>query len=132
MDKNEKGDRHSRQSQYDRNKDIIIRNQMQIVYQCFLERPKTMFEVEQETGVVRPNICRYVQMMGADNAIQEIYKGLCPISNHKAGFYTTNKDLFTTFQPSLFDDSRFHGLQKVGPIASARVEAMKKGENNGK
>lgn len=65
-------------------------NQKQMVYDSFFERPKTMFEVERDTHVVRPNICRYVGMMREDGDIRIVRKGHCPVSGWIAGFYTTN------------------------------------------
>ena len=65
-------------------------NQKQMVYDSFFERPKTMFEVERDTHVVRPNVCRYVGMMREDGDIRIVRKGHCPVSGWIAGFYTTH------------------------------------------
>lgn len=80
--------------------------QYQIVYQSFKEHPKTMFQVEKETGVVRPNICRFVAMMEDASIIQLHYKADCPISGCRAGYYTTDEKLFITSpqQLSLFKE----------------------------
>ncbi len=58
----------------DKGKDIDFRTQYQIVYQSFLERPKTMLDVFLQTGVLRANICRYVADMEDRGIIQLLYK----------------------------------------------------------
>jgi hypothetical protein len=69
--------------------------QYQMTYQFFKERPKTMLEVSIETGILRANICRYKAEMEEKGQIQLIRKGLCPITRHRAGFYSTDKALFS-------------------------------------
>ena len=54
---------------------------------AFGNAPKTMLQVSLETGILRANICRYVATMRKEGHISLIYKGLCPISNCRAGFY---------------------------------------------
>lgn len=78
----------------DRSKDSNSGTQMQIVFRSFFEFPKTMYQVEKETGVCRPNICRYVCEWEKHGNIQELHKGKCPVSGYTAGFYSTNKKLF--------------------------------------
>ena len=88
-------------------KDTNFINQYRIVYLSFRERPKTMLEVSKETGILRANICRYVAKMEDNRQIQLIQKGLCPISKDRAGFYSTNENLFIKLdisQLNLFDD----------------------------
>ena len=81
-------------------------NQIYIVYKAFqTETPKTMLQVSKETGIERANICRYVAIFRKQGNIQLLYKGICSISKHHAGFYTTNKDLFKNDnQLKLFTD----------------------------
>ncbi|MGL5938146.1 MAG: hypothetical protein ACRCY5_05405 [Phocaeicola sp.] len=79
-------------------KDTHISSQMRIVSQSFFERPKTMYQVEKETGICRPNICRFVRMMEEASTIQLHRRGLCPISGWSAGFYTTNPGLWDSNQ----------------------------------
>ena len=50
-------------------KDTHFQTQMQRVFTALYRQPKTMLMVSIETGI-------------------------CPISKHRAGFYTTNPDLF--------------------------------------
>ena len=75
-------------------KDTQFQAQMTKVFRAFLERPKTMLEASTETNVLRANICRYVAEWRKENRIDEVKKGLCPISKHRAGFLTTNPSLF--------------------------------------
>ncbi len=64
--------------------------QMKTVFSSFSERPKTMLEVSMETGILRANICRYVGKWRKRDRITVVRFGICPISKHRAGFYTTN------------------------------------------
>lgn len=68
--------------------------QMKRVYVAFFKQPKTMLIVSVETGIPRANICRYVAMWKKRNCISIVQHGICPISKHRAGFYTTNPELF--------------------------------------
>jgi hypothetical protein len=74
--------------------------QMQRVFAAFYEQPKTMLMVSVETGILRANICRYVAKWEKENRICMVRKGICPISKHRAGFYTTNPELFPSIEPS--------------------------------
>jgi hypothetical protein len=87
-------------------KDNHFFNQCKIVYQSFMKSPKTMMQVSIETGILRANICRYVDKMKKEGQIQVVRKGLCPITHCRAGFYSTDKALFTKLnvvQLNLFD-----------------------------
>ena len=68
--------------------------QIKRVYKAFFEAPKTMLMVSNETGILRANICRYVRTFRQSDNIAEVKKDLCKISNHRAGFLTTNPDKF--------------------------------------
>lgn len=68
--------------------------QYQVVYQSFMEKPKTMLDVFLETGILRANICRYVADMEDKGLIQLLYKMDDEHTKCKAGYYTTNKALF--------------------------------------
>ncbi|MDR3266302.1 MAG: hypothetical protein LBT24_01880 [Tannerella sp.] len=90
-----------------RSKDNHFSNQCKIVYQSFMERPKTMLQVSIETGILRANICRYVEKMEKEGQIQIVRKGLCPLTHCRAGFYSTDKALFTkpnVVQLNLFEN----------------------------
>lgn len=75
-------------------KDRHFQAQMKRVFTAFYSHPKTMLMVSIETGIYRANICRYVAKWEKQSRIRVIKKGLCPITRHRAGFYTTNPELF--------------------------------------
>ena len=77
-----------------RGKDAHFHTQMKRVFAALYGQPKTMLMVSIETGILRANICRYVAEWEKENRICIVRKGICPISKHRAGFYTTNPDLF--------------------------------------
>ena len=72
--------------------DNHFKAQMKRVFIAFYSHPKTMLMVSVETGILRANICRYVAAWEKKNGIGIVRKGICPISKHRAGFYTTNPD----------------------------------------
>lgn len=78
----------------DKGKDMDFRTQHQIVYQSFKEQPKTMLDVFLETEILRANICRYVADMEDKGIIQLLYRKEDIHTRFKAGYYTTNKELF--------------------------------------
>jgi len=81
-------------------KDTHFQAQMKRVFAALYRQPKTMLMVSIETGILRANICRYVAEWEKENRICIVRKGICPISKHRAGFYTTNPDLFPIVEPS--------------------------------
>ncbi len=60
---------------------------------AFYNHPKTMLMVSVETGILRANICRYVAKLRQYDNIRLIRKGICPISEHRAGFYQIKKEV---------------------------------------
>ena len=82
---------HKRQMQ-----DRKFQAQKSKVFAAFLSQPKTMLMVSVETGILRANICRYVAQWEKYDRIEIVKKGICPISKHGAGFYSTNPELFNT------------------------------------
>ncbi len=65
------------------------------VFKAFYERPKTMRQVEENTGVRVANICRFVGDWKESDTIQVVKLGICPISKEGGvQFLTTNPDLF--------------------------------------
>lgn len=70
------------------------------VFKAFLDKPRTMLMVAHNIGLERANVCWLVGMLKDENAIALREKKLCEISKHRAGYYTTNKNLF----PSLIQD----------------------------
>ncbi|MFZ4741611.1 MAG: hypothetical protein ACOYLE_10660 [Bacteroidales bacterium] len=63
--------------------------QKNIVFNAFLGSPKTMLMVADITGVERAGVCRYVAKLRETNSISKVKTGLCKITNHRAGYYTT-------------------------------------------
>lgn len=70
------------------------------VFNTLFKQPKTMLMVSVETGILRANICRYIAEWQKENRVCVVKKGFCPITKHRAGFYTTNPDLFPILKPS--------------------------------
>lgn len=68
--------------------------QMKKVFRAFYNQPKTMLMVSVETGILRANICRYIAEWKKENRIAIYRKGICPLTKHRAGFYTTNPEMF--------------------------------------
>lgn len=83
-----------------KSKDNHFQAQMKRVFAALYRQPKTMLMVSIETGILRANICRYVAEWEKENRICIVRKGICPISKHRAGFYTTNPELFPIVEPS--------------------------------
>ena len=69
------------------------------VFNALFKQPKTMLMVSVETGILRVNIYRYIAEWQKENRICIVKKGFCPITKHRAGFYTTNPDLFPIVEP---------------------------------
>ena len=81
---------HNRQS-----KDKHFEVQMKRVFAAFKRKPSTMLMVSIETGILRANICRYVAKWQKSNSIHLLKQGLCNVSKHRAGYYSTDTNLFT-------------------------------------
>jgi len=81
-------------------KDKHFQAQMQRVFAAFYKQPKTILMVSIETSILRANIYRYVAKWEKENRICIVRKGICPISKHHAGFYTTNPVLFIIVEHS--------------------------------
>ena len=81
-------------------KDKAYKTQLQTIFQYLQENVATASMVSIETGILRANICRYVAEWEKENLICIVRKGICPISKHRAGFYTTNPELFPIIEPS--------------------------------
>lgn len=64
--------------------------QRKTIFAAFYRQPKTMLMVSIETGILRANICRFIAELEKQGRIKLVRKGICPITKHRAGFYTTN------------------------------------------
>lgn len=79
------------------------KNQIEIVFKCFFNRPQTMKEASINTKIDRANICYYIAKFRKANKVAVIKSVICPITKHKANLITTNPNLFpTTTQLKLF------------------------------
>jgi hypothetical protein len=67
-----------------------VKNQAPKLFRAFQKRPATMLMVAKETGIERANICRWIADRRETNGIRLVRFGLCEISKHRAGFYTTD------------------------------------------
>lgn len=76
-------------------KDRHFESQMKRVFEAFKRKPSTMLMVSVETGILRANICRYVAQWKKKGSIHLLKQGLCKVSKHRAGYYTTDTNLFT-------------------------------------
>ncbi len=76
-------------------KDKHFEVQMKRVFAAFKRKPSSMLMVSIETGILRANICRYVAKWQKSNSIHLLKQGLCKVSKHRAGYYTTDTNLFT-------------------------------------
>ena len=61
----------------------------------------TMKQVSVKTDIDRANICRFVGKWRKSNSIYLVKKGICPITKERAGFYTTNYDLYLSLKTTL-------------------------------
>ena len=76
-------------------KDNHFETQMKRVFEAFKRKPSTMLMVSFETGILRANLCRYIAKWQKSNSIHKLKQGLCKVSKHRAGYYTTDTNLFT-------------------------------------
>jgi len=72
-----------------------FQSQKERVYLSFSQYPKTMLMVAIETGIYRANICRIVAELRKEKRIEVSRNQLCKVSGYRAGFLTTNPDLFS-------------------------------------
>ena len=75
-------------------KNTKFRTQLATVDHIFSQSPKTMLQVSIESGILRANICRYVSTLRKYGNIHLVKVGICPISKHRAGFYTTELEIW--------------------------------------
>lgn len=76
-------------------KDKHFEVQMKRVFAAFKRKPSTMLMVSIETEILRANICRYVAKWQKQGSIHLLKQGFCKVSKHRAGYYTTDTNLFT-------------------------------------
>lgn len=70
-------------------------DQLNVIFNAFFESPKTMKEVDKETGIMRESICRYIKTLRKKKKIALVGYRKCNVTGHgNVGIYTTNPDLF--------------------------------------
>ena len=85
-------------------------NQLKATKEAFFASPATMRMIELATGILRPNICRYVRELSKTGNIELVKVGYCPATKSRAGFYSTNPDLWLPNpQMSLFEGGTNNG-----------------------
>jgi hypothetical protein len=94
MRNTEHKDRLLKQKEQGKDTGIQRVNQLDLVRKAFFMQPCTMLMAAHDTGVERAGICRYVATMFKQKEIAIIKKTYCVITNHRAGYYTTDKNLF--------------------------------------
>lgn len=62
-----------------------------------------MLQVEQRTGIMRANLCRYVSHWKKLGVIYLVEKAKCPISKMIAGFYSTDPKYRPQAQLKMFE-----------------------------
>ncbi len=76
-------------------KDNNFTAQLKKVYQAFKEKPMTMKEADVYTGVMRENICRYVDTLLEQERIAIVKKRKCKITGYPyVNEYTGDPNLF--------------------------------------
>lgn len=79
----------------DTGKNKQYKAQLAKVYKAFTEKPMTMKEADICTGVMRENICRYVNTLLEEGRIAILRKRKCSITGYPyVNEYTGNPDLF--------------------------------------
>ena len=68
--------------------------QLERVFRGFSQEPKTMKQVSVSTRIDRANICWLCKDLRQTQRIAAYKKGICPITKHRATFWTTNPCLF--------------------------------------
>ncbi len=80
---------------YQQSKDKQFKAQLTKVYKAFADKPMTMKEADVYTGVMRENICRYVDTLLEQGRIAIIRKRKCSVTGYPyVNEYTTNPNLF--------------------------------------
>jgi hypothetical protein len=78
-------------------KQFHYQTQKNKVFAALLKAPKTMLMVAHETGIERANICRHIASLRAENRVRVYRYGLCKITKHRAGYLTTDPEIFPAY-----------------------------------
>lgn len=74
--------------------DTKFESQYKRVSRALFNRSQTMLMAQEATGVRRANICRIIARLRRENSLYLVEKGFCAVSKARAGYYTTNADLW--------------------------------------
>lgn len=69
-------------------------NQEKKVFAAFFQEPRTMYQAEKMTGVMRPNICRFVAVWKKKDSIRVVKTDRDPYTRCTAQFLSTNPVLW--------------------------------------
>lgn len=70
-------------------------NQLETVYKALKTRPMTMKELYCFTGIMRENICRYINKLVKEGKVAITGKRKCSVTGHNyVAEYTSNESLF--------------------------------------
>lgn len=70
-------------------------NQLKTVLAVLKQKPMTMKEIDLSTGIMRENVCRYIDMLLDTGEIALIRKRKCSVTGYPfVNEYTGNKELF--------------------------------------
>lgn len=87
-------------------------NQQKIVFAAFFIEPATMFQIEKETSIMRPSICRFVSGWKKSGKIKVIKIDRDPFTKCKAQFLSTNEKFWPKPEPVRVDpNSQFNLFQ---------------------
>jgi hypothetical protein len=72
----------------------IQQTQMQMTVEGLKSQPLTMLMLSNRLGIERANLCRYISRLQRSNNVALVKKSYCKVTNHIAGYYTSNPELF--------------------------------------
>jgi hypothetical protein len=89
----------------EQSKNTKFQAQLTKVYNAFKEKPMTMLEADLISGIMRSNICWYIDDLIEQGRIAMVRKRKCTITGRIVKEFTSNPDLFPkSNQLSLFDE----------------------------
>ncbi len=73
--------------------DTKFRTQKETVYKSISITPKTTLMIFLDTGILRANVCRYIDELQEEGRVKLLKKTFCKASGYRAGYYisSTNK-----------------------------------------
>ncbi len=77
-------------------------NETQVVFDYLQAHIATATMITAATGVVQKSVCRYKRQLEKSGLLVELFVAKCRITNFKAAYLTTNKNLFVNNQLSIW------------------------------